>query len=280
MSFSLKSFREIAETEDLTKLNEIVHETNLCAKGQQRVSEEYAEALAEILEIIEHTNKQTAKKLSDKLMAFFKHNASSNYVEKFDYQIELQDNLLSPKTRDLITMIYRNYLCTQKEKDIFDEILRQNMDKPKNSNTTVPLFNTTNEDNNVPEKKINSLIESEEYLEGTIDKQVVSTIISEEEKEDVSEIASNIEETDSVNEEEQPEKSLDEDEEQKVVQLPRKEEMDIKDLSKRVMLEYSLDEEFDEELEEDYEFNYYVNFRDSQLEKKLDSLNNTNKKLK
>lgn len=256
MSFSLKSFREIAEAEDLNKLNEIVNETNLCAKGKMSVSEEYAQAIAEMLEIINHTNKQTVKKLSAKLLTFFEKNASTEYTEKFDYKLEIKDNPITEKTKHLITMIYRNYLCTEKERDIFDEILRHNMDKPKETNSTVPLFKTESSEG-IAEKKVASLIESEEYFEGTIDREVVSAI---------STVDGELEEdTESVEEQEVSE--------QEESQL----NPDSKALINVRTQEYSLDEEMDEELEDDVEFNYYVNFRDTKLEEKLEELKNKRK---
>lgn len=126
MSFSAKSFKKIAAKSNLTKLNSIVCETNSYVKGQAEPTKEYTMAVSELLEIIKYMNKPSVKKLSQKILDFFEKNCDSSYVEKFNDKIELEENQLSPKTKSLITMIYRNYLCSLKERDLLDEILKEN----------------------------------------------------------------------------------------------------------------------------------------------------------
>lgn len=126
MSFSAKSLRKIAEKSNLTKLNSIVCETNSYAKGQMEPTEEYTMAVSEMLEIIKYMNKPSVKKLSQKILDFFEENSNSTYTGKINDKIELGENQLFPKTKSLIAMVYRNYLCTLKERDLLDEILRDN----------------------------------------------------------------------------------------------------------------------------------------------------------
>lgn len=126
MSFSAKSFKKIAEKSNLTKLNSIVCETNSYVKGQTKPTEEYARAVSEVLEIIKYMNKPSVKKLSKKLLDFFEQNRDLSYVEKIDTKRELEENELSSKTKSIITMIYRNYLCTLNERDLIDATLREN----------------------------------------------------------------------------------------------------------------------------------------------------------
>lgn len=126
MSFSAKSFKKIAEKSNLTKLNSVVCETNSYVKEQSEPTEEYARAVSEVLEIIKYMNKPSVKKLSKKLLDFFEKNRNLSYVGKINAKIELEENELSSKTKSLITMIYRNYLCTLRERDLLDDILREN----------------------------------------------------------------------------------------------------------------------------------------------------------
>ena len=125
MSFSAKSLKRIAEKSNLTKLNSIVSETNSYVKGGREPTDEYKTAVSEMLEIIEYMNKPSVKKLSQKILDFFEENCDSSYVQRIDEKIELEENQLSPKTKSLVTMIYRNYLCSLKERDLLDEILRE-----------------------------------------------------------------------------------------------------------------------------------------------------------
>lgn len=132
MSFSAKSFKKIAEKSSLIEFNSIVCETNSYVKKIDDITEEYITAVTEVLEIIRYTNKPSVNKFSQKLLNFFEEVCDKNYVEKFDSKIELDENNLSPKTRALITMLYRNYLCQLKERELLDEILIRNNNNLKN----------------------------------------------------------------------------------------------------------------------------------------------------
>lgn len=126
MSFSAKSFKKIAENSNLIRLNSIVSETNSYVKEDIKVSEEYSMAVSEVLEIIKLTNKPTVKKISKKILDFFQEKQYGEYVEKFNSKMKIEEVILLPKTMNLITMLYRNYLCTLKERDMLDELLRKN----------------------------------------------------------------------------------------------------------------------------------------------------------
>ena len=87
---------------------------------------EYSEAIVEILDILNHTEKSLVQKIPDKLIEFWNRNADPNYKVILDYNVDLKDMKMKSKTKALIGMIYRNYWCDLDERKKYDELLKQN----------------------------------------------------------------------------------------------------------------------------------------------------------
>ena len=64
----------------------------------------YAEACAEIFEILKHMNINDVEKVSCKFIKFIRDNASPNYICKLDYSKELNDMELKKETRELLAV--------------------------------------------------------------------------------------------------------------------------------------------------------------------------------
>ena len=90
------------------------------------VSREYSIAATEILDVLEHLPKRIVGKIPTKFMEFLKSVSDSDYEVKIDYSKGLDKIELQDKSKALLAMIYRNYLCTEQERKEFDEILLEN----------------------------------------------------------------------------------------------------------------------------------------------------------
>ena len=90
------------------------------------VNSEYRNAAKEVLEIIKNIDKKELNKIPNKFISFLENVASRDYEPNFEKNKELKELDLMDKTKDILTMIYRNYLCDDSEKRIYDEILRKN----------------------------------------------------------------------------------------------------------------------------------------------------------
>ena len=95
-------------------------------KNNSLVSKEYSIAATEILDILNYLPTDIVKKVPSKLVEFFKVVSVEDYKPQFDYSQGLENVKLKEKSRALLAMIYRNYLCYEEERKEFDQILFQN----------------------------------------------------------------------------------------------------------------------------------------------------------
>lgn len=90
------------------------------------VTKEFAEASAEINEILKYMPKEEVEKIPSKLKEFFKEVASKDYVTNINPDLPLDKQQIKEKTKDIIALIYRNYWCTEEERKELDQKLIEN----------------------------------------------------------------------------------------------------------------------------------------------------------
>lgn len=90
------------------------------------VSQEYSEAIAETLDILEHTQKSDVDRISEKFMEFLKENTSKTYKPQLDYTKNIEDMNLKDKTIGILSIINKKYWCNDEERKVFEEKLKQN----------------------------------------------------------------------------------------------------------------------------------------------------------
>lgn len=90
------------------------------------VTNEFAEASAELVEILNYLPKSEVEKIPLKLRNFFEKVANSNHSVKIDPYKSLDQQNITEKTKDLIAVIYRNYWCNKDERKTLDAQLIEN----------------------------------------------------------------------------------------------------------------------------------------------------------
>lgn len=90
------------------------------------VSKDYSEAIAETLDILEHTQKSDVNKIPVKFMKFLHENTSKTYKPQLDYSKSIKDMNLKDKTIGILSIINKKYWCNDKERKVFEENLKQN----------------------------------------------------------------------------------------------------------------------------------------------------------
>lgn len=90
------------------------------------ITNEFAEASAEINEILRYLPTEYVEKIPVKLREFFNKVKKADYVSKIDPYKQLDEQELKPKTKTLLTVIYRNYWCNEEERAELDKILIEN----------------------------------------------------------------------------------------------------------------------------------------------------------
>ena len=90
------------------------------------VTKEFAEATAELNKILSYLPSEYVNKIPIKLRKFFKDVESKEYIPNIDPYKRLDEQKLKPKTEIFLTIIYRNYWCTEQEKAELDKVLIEN----------------------------------------------------------------------------------------------------------------------------------------------------------
>ena len=90
------------------------------------VTKEFAEASAEINEILKYLPKEEVEKIPSKLREFFKEVESKDYVTNINPDLPLDEQNIKEKTKDIIALIYRNYWCSEEERKELDQKLIEN----------------------------------------------------------------------------------------------------------------------------------------------------------
>lgn len=80
------------------------------------ISKELSETAAELNAILDNTSIEVVKKIPKKFLRFMKENASITYKFEYDKTKTLEEQNIKPKTKGLIALIYKDYLCNESEK--------------------------------------------------------------------------------------------------------------------------------------------------------------------
>lgn len=92
---------------------------------------EYKEAVTELLNILENTDEELVQKIPAELIVFWEENKSEEYIPELDHNLSLEEMKLKTKTRQLLAMIYYNYLCDADKKKEIKKIIKENEEKQK-----------------------------------------------------------------------------------------------------------------------------------------------------
>ena len=76
---------------------------------------EYRQALFEVYKILENTDEEIINKIPEKFMKFVKENMDTNYKFELEKGKELIKQNLKDETKQIIALIYRDYICDEKE---------------------------------------------------------------------------------------------------------------------------------------------------------------------
>lgn len=124
------------------------------------MTKELAEAAVELNEILKNTSADVIEKIPKKFIEFMKENASTTYQFKYDKTKSLEQQNIKPKTRGLIALIYKDFLCNKEEKheymknvsEMLEEIEQEKREKYNLDNIFKNKKTTQIEENdNLPE---------------------------------------------------------------------------------------------------------------------------------
>ena len=126
------------------------------------MEKKYAKAYTEVLELLKHIPNEEYNRIPETEIQFYENNCDKNYKFIYDETVELKDQEISKEANAVIIAMYMNYFANEKQKEIIDEVLKQNsinQEKEKKENyNTENIFKEKNQENlpiQVSEKKEN-----------------------------------------------------------------------------------------------------------------------------
>ena len=120
----------------------------------------YKKAATEVLYILEYTDKNDVKKISQEFIKYLKNEAIPEHSPRFDLDEENEDLVFSIETQALLSLIYLKFWADENEKIKFNEKLLNNERKHneyiKSIQNKSNKFNDENKENNENNEIINN----------------------------------------------------------------------------------------------------------------------------
>ena len=130
MYYSVNSYRKVAIEKRFSDLKDITEETTkYVLDSSLAVPEDFKIACGEVMSILSNTKQEIKDEIPQNMFAFLAANRIAGSKADIDYEKDIDENDLTEKASLLIAIIYRSYLCPNKE--ALDQILIKN-DKKKN----------------------------------------------------------------------------------------------------------------------------------------------------
>ena len=85
--------------------------------------EDYADLAAEMNILLRYIDDELVEKIPQKIIEFFQDIASPHFKSRIDPLLPLDQQLLLPSTECMLTLLYRQYWCTNEEREELDELL-------------------------------------------------------------------------------------------------------------------------------------------------------------
>ena len=129
------------------------------------MKENIYKAFSEVDTILEYSSEEIRNKVPDKFRQLIKNNKDNNYKLILDENKKLKDQKLLIETREILSLIYRDYLCSEDERK---ELIKINNQKLEEINEEYDI-------QNIFDKRKNKV-----STEDDINKETLPVVINEE----------------------------------------------------------------------------------------------------
>lgn len=129
------------------------------------MKENIYKAFSEVDTILEYSSEEIRNKVPDKFRQLIKNNKDNNYKLILDEHKKLNDQELLIETREILSLIYRDYLCSEDERKELIKINNQRLEE----------INEEYDIQNIFDKRKNK-----ESAEDDINKETLPVVINEE----------------------------------------------------------------------------------------------------
>ena len=93
------------------------------------MEKEINEVAVEINSIFDNMSVDVLNKIPLKIREFFKNNASTTYIFEYDKTKSLNEQNIKDKTRGIIALLYRDYVCNDVEREEYNKIYNDFLNK-------------------------------------------------------------------------------------------------------------------------------------------------------
>ena len=93
------------------------------------VSDTYAKAYTEVLEIISYFPQEEYNKIPKEKIEYYKENMDKNYKFTINPEIDLDKQNVSKEAGAIIVMLFRDYFATKEQKEQLEELIKLNEKK-------------------------------------------------------------------------------------------------------------------------------------------------------
>lgn len=144
---------------------------------------EYSEAAVEVLDILNHTNKEDVARIPQSFIKFLTNISSKSYKVKFNHEQPINGLNLKKQTRELLGFIYITWWCDKKEREKYKKLIQESNIK---NEEIKEKYNVNDIFKNKKEKQEHKIIQNEnvmktsiaEYKKENIFKRVLNKILS------------------------------------------------------------------------------------------------------
>ena len=144
---------------------------------------EYSEAAVEVLEILNHTNKEDVARIPQSFIKFLTNISSKTYKVKFDHEQPINGLNLKKQTKELLGFIYITWWCDKEEREKYKKLIHESNIK---NEEIKEKYNVNDIFKNKKEKQEHKIIQNEnvmktsiaEYKKENIFKRVLNKILS------------------------------------------------------------------------------------------------------
>ncbi len=144
---------------------------------------EYSEAAVEVLDILNHTNKEDVAKIPQSFIKFLTNISSKSYKVKFNHEQPINGLNLKKQTRELLGFIYITWWCDKEEREKYKKLIHESNIK---NEEIKEKYNVNDIFKNEKENQEHKIIKNEnvlktsiaEYKKENIFKRVLNKILS------------------------------------------------------------------------------------------------------
>lgn len=144
---------------------------------------EYSEAAVEVLDILNHTNKEDVARIPQSFIKFLTNISSKSYKVKFNHEQPINGLNLKKQTRELLGFIYITWWCDKEEREKYKKLIQEsnikNEEIKENYNINEIFKNRKqNQEQKISENKMIEPTSMIEYKKESVFRKIINKIIS------------------------------------------------------------------------------------------------------